>query len=330
VNLKSPISFFDKGGNASSSPLHKGWRAVRGDFSSYERPQGMHFVTRIQKWLLLSPWLALALCLLLIASTAFALVPVPPLKARVTDLTGTLSAQQRARIEQELQAFEANKGIQIALLIVPTTQPEAIEQYSIRVVDKWKLGREGVDDGALLLIAKNDRTLRIEVGYGLEGALTDATSNRIIAEIITPYFRNGDYFGGIQAGVQAMMKVIRGEPLPAPAPKLAQDENSPGSVLPGLMFFAFFVGQMLRGMLGRVPAALGTAAVSTGIAWLLVGSLLGSLLVGVGLFAILLFSGVGGGGFGRGGYYSTGGFGGGFGGVGGGGGFGGGGASGRW
>lgn len=302
----------------------------------------MLYISRktIQQTAAHASWLCVgALCLLLIAGAALAQVAVPALKSRVTDLTGTLSAPQKTTIEQRLKAFEASKGSQIAVLIVPTTEPEAIEQYSIRVVDKWKLGREDVDDGALLLVAKDDRTMRIEVGYGLEGALTDATSKRIIAEIITPYFMNGDYFGGIQAGLRAMMKVIKGEPLPAPAREAPDDQTgtSPGSTLPGLIFFGFFVGQMLRGMLGRFPAALGTAAVSTGIAWLLVGSLLGSLLVGVAIFAILLFSGLSsGGGFGRGGYYSSGGFGGGFGGLGGGGfgggggGFGGGGASGRW
>jgi uncharacterized protein len=283
-------------------------------------------------------WIAGTWCLLF-ASVAFAQVPVPPLKARVTDLTDTLSAQQQARLERRLQAFEARRGSQIAVLLVPTTQPETIEQYSIRVVEDWKLGREGVDDGALLLIAKDDRAMRIEVGYGLEGALNDATAKRIIAEIITPYFRNGDFFAGIQAGVQAMIKVIEGEPLPASEPA-NDDGNSPASVLPGVVFFAFILGQIFRGIVGRLPAALGTAAVSTGIVWLLIGSLLAAFLSGLVIFAILIFSGAGTArSFGRGGYYSVGGLGvGGWGaGTAGGGGFrgaggsfGGGGASGRW
>jgi len=144
------------------------------------------------------------------------LQPIPKLESRVTDLTGTLTAEQQTALERKLAAFEARKGSQLALLIVPTTRPEEIEQYSIRVVDQWKLGRRKVDDGALLIIAKNDRTLRIEVGYGLEGVLTDATSNRIISETITPLLRTGDFYGGIAAGFDQMMRVIDGEPLPAP------------------------------------------------------------------------------------------------------------------
>ncbi len=144
-----------------------------------------------------------------------ALQPIPPLAARVTDLTGTLTAAERAQLEARLAEFEARKGAQIAVLIVPTTQPEEIEQYSIRVVDAWKLGREKPDDGALLLVAKEDRTLRIEVGRGLEGALTDLVSKRIIADTITPQFRQGDFAGGIDAGVEQMIRVVDGEPLPA-------------------------------------------------------------------------------------------------------------------
>ncbi len=277
-------------------------------------------------------WVAAALYALL-AAAAYAQTPVPALDARVTDLTDTLSAQQKTTLEQTLANFEAKHGSQIAVLLVPTVRPEAIEQYSIRVVEQWKLGREDVDDGALLLVAKDDRALRIEVGYGLEGALTDATSKRIIAEIITPHFRDGDFFGGIQAGVRAMMKVIEGEPLPAPEPGASDGEgDNPSSILPGVVFFAFVVGQMFRGLIGRLPAALGTAAVAAGVVWLLAG-VVAAVLSALAVFAILMFSGLGGG-RGIGGYYSGGGFGGslgrggGFGG--GGGGFGGGGASGRW
>jgi uncharacterized protein len=276
----------------------------------------------------------LCFVLLLIPAAVLAQAPVPPLAGRATDLTDTLSAPQRAELEQRLAAFEARKGSQIAVLIVPTTGPETIEQYSLRVVEQWKLGRENIDDGALLIIAKNDRVMRIEVGYGLEGALTDATSKRIIAEIITPHFRNNDFYGGIQAGLQAMMKVVQGEPLPRPR---ARDEDEGGSIsaLPGLFFFAYFVGQMFSGMLGRLPGALGTAAISAGIAWLLMGTLFGAIMFGAVMFIILLVSGGAGRGFG-GGFYPVGGLGGGgFGSggggfSGGGGSFGGGGASGRW
>ncbi len=287
-------------------------------------------------------WLAACWCLLF-AGAVSAQVPVPALDARVTDLTNTLSARQKTELEQSLANFEKKQGSQLAVLLVSTTRPEEIEQYSIRVVEKWKLGREDVDDGALLLVAKNDRILRIEVGYGLEGALTDATSKRIIAEIITPHFRDGDFFGGIQAGVRAMMKVVKGEPLPPPAPGASNDDGgSPSSIVPGVVFFAFMIGQMFRGLIGSLPAALGTAAVAAGIVWLLAG-VGAAVLSALAIFAILMFSGLGGGrGISRGGYYSSGGFGGGLGGGlgggigrgggfgGGGGGFGGGGASGRW
>ncbi len=126
---------------------------------------------------------------------AGAQVAVPPLAGRVTDQTATLTTEQMAGLEQTLRAFEAKKGSQLALLIVPSTQPETIEQYALRVAEQWKLGRKKVDDGAILVVAKIDRALRIEVGYGLEGALNDATSKRIISEIITPRFKQGDFYG---------------------------------------------------------------------------------------------------------------------------------------
>ena len=144
------------------------------------------------------------------------LAAVPPLQSPVTDLTGTLSPDQKAALEAKLRAFERSKGSQVAVLVVPTTQPEAIEQYAIRVAEAWRLGRENVDDGAILIVALNDRKLRIEVGYGLEGAMPDAIANRIIDEDIVPEFRRGDYYGGIATGVDRMLRVIEGEPLPEP------------------------------------------------------------------------------------------------------------------
>ena len=141
---------------------------------------------------------------------------MPPLTAQVTDLTGTLSGGAVARIEAKLTDLEAKKGSQLAVLIVPTTQPEEIEQYGIRVADAWKLGRKGMDDGAILIVAKDDRRVRIEVGKGLEGALPDAIANRIIDETITPHFKQGDYDGGVEAGIDQMISVVNGEPLPAP------------------------------------------------------------------------------------------------------------------
>ena len=163
--------------------------------------------------------LARGLCLLALFLASFAIhaeVAVPPLKARVTDLTGTLSPSQRDTLERELQAFESRKGSQIAVLIVPTTRPEAIEQYSLRVAEAWKLGRKGADDGVLLLVAKDDRELRIEVGYGLEGVIPDAVAKRVVSEIIIPFFKQGDFYGGIHAGVVRLIRLVDGEPLPPP------------------------------------------------------------------------------------------------------------------
>ena len=166
--------------------------------------------------------LALMLCW---AFAAFADVAVPPLVGRVVDQTGTLSSDEIASLNQTLRNFEARKGSQVAVLIVPTTAPETIEQYSLRVAETWKIGRKKIDDGALLVVAKDDRRLRIEVGYGLEGALTDVTSKRIIDEIITPRFRSGDFAAGISAGVDRIIRVVDGEKLPAPEPPRQQNSD---------------------------------------------------------------------------------------------------------
>ena len=261
--------------------------------------------------------------LALLIGAAHAEIAVPPLNQRITDQTGTLDVQQIRTLDARLAGFEAEKGVQFAVLIVQSTQPERIEQFGIRVADAWKLGRKGVDDGALLLIAKDDRTLRIEVGYGLEGSLTDATSHRIIDEIIVPYFKRGEFFQGIDAGLTAMMQVAGGEPLPAPAHG-KQDYQS-------LIFMGFVIavalGGVLRAMLGRFPAAVLVGSVMGVLAWLVVASAMIAALAGLAAFVFVLLGGTGrggyGGGFGGGGF-SGGGFGGG------GGGFGGGGASGRW
>lgn len=265
--------------------------------------------------------------------------PVPVLRARVTDLTGTLTQPQSTALEETLAAFERQKGAQVAVLIVPTTAPETIEQYSMRVVERWKLGRKGVDDGALLIVAKDDRALRIEVGYGLEGVLTDATTNRLIDEIIVPRFRTGDYAGGIEAGVERMLRVIDGEPLPEPQrqPRPGGGLDALAPVLPVIFIFAVTLGALMKRLFGQLAGALATGAIAGAIAWLIVGLVATALLAAFAAFALTLFSGVapgrwasgrgrwGGGGFGGG---WSGGGGGGFGG--GGGGFGGGGSSGRW
>src|ERR1044072_502104 len=145
------------------------------------------------------------------AATALSVVAVPPLVGRVVDQTGTLGSSDVASLNQTIRDFEARKGSQIAILIVPTTDGEAIEQFSLRAAEAWKIGRKKIDDGAMLVIAKNDRHLRIEVGYGLEGALTDVTTKRIIDEDITPKFKAGDFGGGVSAGVDKMVQVANGE-----------------------------------------------------------------------------------------------------------------------
>jgi uncharacterized protein len=275
-------------------------------------------------------WAQALLLLALGLGIAHAEVAVPPLKARVTDLTATLSREQQARLEQELQDFEAKRGSQLAVLIVPTAQPETIEQYGIRVVDSWKLGRKGVDDGALLLIAKNDRSLRIEVGYGLEGALNDATAKRIVNEIIVPRFKAGDFYGGIEAGIQSIIKVIGGESLPPP--KRSRSSSSNFNNIEPFLFVGFMlvivVGGVLRAVFGRFAAATLIGTVAGLLAWLIIAPLVVAIIVGVIGFLFTLLSG-GRGWYGGIGGYTSGGFGGG-GFSGGGGGFGGGGASGSW
>lgn len=268
--------------------------------------------------------------LLALANGALAEIAVPSLKSHVTDLTETLSSMEISRLEQQLTDFEAKKGSQIALLIIPTTQPETIEQYSIRVAEVWKLGRKGIDDGVLLLVAKNDRTLRIETGYGLEGVLPDALARRIIDEIIVPKFRQGHFFGGLQAGVEQIISIIEGETLPESEPaggaSLAVENIIP------FLFIALVLGRTLQSMFGRMAGATITGSIAGALAWLISSSIAVALLIAIAIFVISLFEQTGriihrgGPGYRNwpGGGFSGGGF------RGGGGGFGGGGASGRW
>lgn len=255
-------------------------------------------------------------------------VPIPPLVAQVVDTTETLSAEQHTALVQKLQAFEASKGSQIAVLLVPTTQPETIEQYALRVAESWKIGRKSIDDGAILVVALQDRALRIEVGYGLEGALTDVTSKRIIEETIVPQFREGNFAGGVVAGVDQMIRVIEGEPLPEPARTTANSNSNPIEEIAPLVFMlAIFLGGFLRKAIGKLPAALATGGVVFVVAWLFAGTVIIAILAAVVAAVLTLSGGIG---AGRGGFGRGGGFGGGGGFSGGGGGFGGGGASGRW
>jgi uncharacterized protein len=277
--------------------------------------------------------------------TAWADVAVPQLTGRVVDQTGTLSSGDVAALTQTLKDLETRKGSQVAVLIVPTTAPETIEQYSIRVAEAWKIGRKKIDDGALLVVAKDDHKLRIEVGYGLEGALTDVTARRIIDEIITPKFKTGDFAGGISAGIDRIVGVINGEPLPAPVPEsqsFGGEDRYDILFNPLILFGVFAVGGVLRVALGRLLGSIGIGGVFGLLAWFAVGSLMVSVIAALGAFAFAMFAGSAasqartggwsGGGFSGGGYSGgssssssdSGGF------SGGGGSFGGGGASGSW
>ena len=293
-------------------------------------------------FLLLGAWLA--------SVAAFAqpvtgdLVAIPPLQAHVTDLSGTLSAAQQAQLEQQLAAFEKARGSQIAILIVPTIGPEVIEQFSIRVAEAWKIGRRNHDDGVLVSVAKNDRKMRIDVGYGLEGAIPDAIAKRIISETMAPKFRQGDFAGGLSAAVTQMEKLVEGESLP-PASSADRGSTSNEGKLEQLFVIGLMLSVVAGGVLRAVFGRLVGSGLSSGLvgaaAWFITGSM---LVAGVGaliafIFVLALSSGAGrrashGGGWGGGGL--TGGSGGSWGGGssdswgGGGGSFGGGGASGDW
>ena len=286
--------------------------------------------------------LMLCAMLLLVSRTAFALVDIPELSKRVTDLTATLNAEQQSALEAKLAAFEAKKGSQIAILLVPTTQPEDIAQYSLRVAEKWKIGRAKTDDGVLVLIAKDDRKMRIEVGYGLEGAIPDVYAKRIVSDVMRPRFKQNDFYGGIDASAEALIAIINGEALPAPEKESGSGIEMSGETSLILFFFGlllfteifhkrlgrFFGSAATGGTMGLVTALFfATAAgIGVGIAGFVTSLILPSILSG---------NSIGGGGR-SGGYYGGGTSGGGWssGGSsswgGGGGDFGGGGASGDW
>ncbi|HZF25184.1 MAG TPA: YgcG family protein [Steroidobacteraceae bacterium] len=286
-----------------------------------------------------------ALGLALPASTVHAQIEVPALQARVTDLTGTLTAEQVAALEQKLRAFEERKGSQLAVLIVPSTEPEDIAGFGIRVADAWKLGRKGVDDGAILLVAKDDRRMRIEVGRGLEGPMPDAIARRIVDDTIAPLFKQGDFYGGINAGLDQMIRVVDGEPLPAPDHKWSGPPSS-GQWLTTALILVVIAASFLRAIFGRTFGAVATGGVSGLIAYVITHVIpIAAGIAALGFFIALLFGGFGGprgwsnrgrggiggwGNWGGGGFGGGGSFGGGGGFSGGGGGFGGGGASGSW
>ncbi|HET7127099.1 MAG TPA: TPM domain-containing protein [Lysobacter sp.] len=294
-----------------------------------------------------TPFATLLLLALLCVSPwarAQQLAPIPALDSPVVDTTGTLDAAAKQQLEQQALALQQRKGSQLQVLMVPTTKPEDIEQYTQRVFDAWKLGRKGIDDAVLIVVAKDDRKVRIQPGYGLEGAIPDITAGRVIREYMAPKFRSGDYAGGLVDATAQLVKLIDGEPLPEPIGEQGSDNNGGGDWLFAL-FIALIVAQVARGIFGRLPAGvrglLGGGAAG-GVAWLL-SSLIP--VAGIGAFIGLLvglttarsgryardggWGGFGGGGFGGGGF-GGGGFGGGGGWSGGGGMSGGGGASGSW
>ncbi len=264
--------------------------------------------------------------LLLFCMMAWAIVGVPELSRRVTDFTATLSAEQASVLEDKLAAFEAKKGSQIAVLIVPTTGGKDIAEFGIEVADLSQIGRKGIDDGVILIVAKDDRKLRLEVGYGLEGVVPDAVAKRIIAETITPYFKQGDYAGGIDAGVAQLMTLIEGEALPASSerPVGKQAEGAFMFILIGGLIAGFALSAIMGRVMGGMLAGLGVGAVAAlvlGVAFSV------ALFIGLMIFFIVGLRSIGGRGWSNGG-----GFGGSSGGSWGGGGgrFGGGGASGSW
>ena len=303
----------------------------------------------VQRWAKLTAVLLLALCLAWISQAAWAqsLQPVPPLTGHVMDRTGTLSAAQQGALEAKLTAFEQARGAQVAVLLIPSTQPEDITAYTQRVGDSWKIGRQNIGDGLLLVVAKNDRKVRIATTKALEGAIPDLAASQIIESAITPRFKQNDYAGGLDAAADQIMALISGENLPAPQAQQRRSSNG-GFDLSSLAVFLFIavpiVGRLLAGVLGRKFGSMVTGGAIGVLAWLFTSSLLiGGIAALVGMVFALVSSlgglsrgtsgwggGMGGGGFGGG---RGGGFGGGGGGgfsSGGGGNFGGGGASGGW
>jgi uncharacterized protein len=258
-------------------------------------------------------------------------IPIPPLSARVTDLTATLSADQIVALESSLETIEREKGAQLAILMLPTTQPESIEQFGIRLAEAWKIGRFRVNDGVIVIVAKDDRSTRIEVGRALEGAIPDAVAKRIVAETMTPRFKAGDFAGGLQQAVSALGGTIGGEALPAP---VHQTENPSADTNFVFLFLALMLGVVLRSLFGLVGAML-AAVVAGWLAWTIFASVIAAIVAAA---IALLFSYARGGGRGwsaggtggplGGGFSGSSSGGGGF--SGGGGEFGGGGASGNW
>ncbi|MBN1637999.1 MAG: YgcG family protein [Ignavibacteriales bacterium] len=235
--------------------------------------------------------------LILISVLCYAqdLQPIPELSRRVTDLTSTLMTWEVDTLEKMLYEFEKEKGSQIVLLIIPTTNPEVIEEYSIRVAEKWKIGREEIDDGVIFIVAINDRSLRIEVGYGLEGILPDATAKYIIDNYILPNFRNGNYYIGIETGIELIISTIKEEPLPAPQIDESEYENYDFEVFNVPLFVILLTIFMLIGIVspfilgqiwGRISSTL--VAITVGLIFfdIFIGFILGFVNLFMSIFSL--------------------------------------------
>jgi uncharacterized protein len=227
------------------------------------------------------------------------LLPVPAASARVVDQAGALSPAQQASLEAQLAAFEAERGTQIAVLLVPSTAPEDIASFAQRVGDVWKLGRPGVGDGLLIVVAKDDRKVWIATAKALEGAVPDLAARAIVKDILSPAFRRGDFAGGLQAGVEALMQRIRAEGLPAAAPA---SEPAGGSWTSAgwweqAAIFLFVVVPMismvLTSVFGRRLGSVLTAGASGGLGWLFTGSVLLGVLAGLVALLVVGVLGVG-------------------------------------
>ena len=264
-------------------------------------------------------WIGVLLFTIATALGAQTLQPLPTITSRVTDTTGTLSSSQIAQLESQLRALEEKKGSQIAIVIVPSTEPEAIEQYAIRLGEKVKIGRKKVDDGVIIVVAKNDQKTRIEVGYGLEGAIPDVLANRVRREAMNPLFRQGQMFEGLLAGTAALTKLIEGEQLPAPAIKDNPSFRPPGEdwvsfLVVGLVLVVMF-GGILTSIFGRFFGSTVVGGIAGGAAWVVTSAMFAGVAAGVlaFIFSLVLAGTIRGGGSGRGGGGSgwTGGWGGG-------------------
>jgi len=229
--------------------------------------------------------------LLLFMTALWAEIAIPQLSQRVTDLTGTLTAEQIVALDTKLAAFEAKKGSQIAVLMLPSTQPEDIAAYSIRVADAWKIGREKVDDGVILIVAKDDRKSRLEVGRGLEGVIPDAIAKRVLAETMKPHFKNEDYAGGIDAGVTQIMGLIEGETLPAPSGETSSADDGFDTFLIILFFCCIVIDLLFSSLFGKgigaVLSGISIGGISALIAFFLALDIGLAVIMGVVMFVIL-------------------------------------------